>query len=655
MYSSKFKKNISNFIVIVFIISFFLYIPSVNSGGVYADEIDVSDVWAYSGVNYAIGKDSNLWGWGNNEYGQIGDGTKVAKSNPKKIMNDVQSVDTFGPYSDSTCALKKDGSFWVWGANGHDEVNGLTKAYILQPMKIMDDVQSFEATRSLGAYVIKKDGSLWGSQPGESISTTDLVKIMDDVQSITVEGDSSTAYIIKKDGSLWAFGRNDKNQLGDGTTVDRTTPVKIMDDVRSIDLDYYHTYVIKKDGSLWSWGDNEHAQLGDGTKTKKSIPVKILDNVVSVEMRYYSRVVALTDDGSLWAWGSNNWGQIGDGTTTDRLIPVKIMDDVLKTHGTSGNEYAIKRDGSLWAWGYSYDGQVGNGTTTFAIKSPVKIMEEVQSVRETSYCVYAIKKDNSLWAWGRNFYGQVGDGTRLTKTSPVKVMDDVISIDFSAEYNSCTHVMKKDGTLWAWGNNENGQVGNGEATNRFAPVTEPVQIMDNVRSFKKGYDISTYSIKNDGSLWVWGDSAVKYDEVRDDMTKYKLSPTKISFKNNNIGHPEIIPPTDNSKTKPNVGSSKDATLKKIKVSTNKLSPKFKKNKVTYKLKISKKKKSVKIIPKLSDSKATMKIKLGKGKYKSIKSIKVKLKKGKKKTVYIKVTAQNKKTTKTYKIVVSRKK
>jgi len=313
---------------------------------------------------------------------------------------------------------------------------------------------------------------------------------------------------IKKDGSLWAWGHNIDGQLGDGTTIDRSTPVKIMDNVATVSAGNAHTLAVKTDGTLWAWGSNYSGGLGDGTTTNKSKPVKIMDNVATVSAGQ-DHTLAVKTDGTLWAWGDNNWGGLGDGTTTKRSTPFKVMDNVATVSAGGYYSLAIKKDGSLWAWGCNFTGQLGDGTTIHR-STPVKIMDNVATVSAGSFHSLAIKIDGSLWAWGVNNDGELGDGTTTERSTPVMIMDSIAFICARAS----TAVIKKDNSLWAWGRAFGDHILNDTKDT-------PNKIMDNVATVSAN-ELNTLAIKTDGTLWELENASGKQTPVKIDFADIRM-------------------------------------------------------------------------------------------------------------------------------------
>ncbi|MCL1809985.1 MAG: stalk domain-containing protein [Clostridiales bacterium] len=224
-----------------------------------------------------------------------------------------------------------------------------------------------------------------------------------------------------------------------------------------------YSLAIDDDGSLWAWGNNEYGQLGVGSsdwESRKLAPVKIMDGVATVSGRE-SHSLAVKTDGSLWTWGDNTSGQLGDGTAFSSYAPVKIMDGVVAVSAGGAHSLAIKADGSLWAWGNNSSGQLGDGTSGVANSklTPVKIMDGAAAVSAGYLHNLAIKTDGSLWAWGNNEYGQIGDGSgsgsQNNKSAPVQIMAGAVSI--AAGYGHSLAATEK-GYFYVWGNADFGQL-----------------------------------------------------------------------------------------------------------------------------------------------------------------------------------------------------
>jgi len=342
------------------------------------------------------------------------------------------------------------------------------------------------ATVSAGdshSAAIRTDGSLWvwgRTYHAEAGWTIERVKIMENVAAVSA-GAGHTMF-IKNDSTLWGFGWNSKGQVGDGNVVfggggHPGTPVKIMDNVKAVSAHGNSTFAIKTDGSLWSWGENSYGELGDtGRGVTSPRPAKLMDDVVSV-----SGTMAIKTDGSLWGWGFNRYGRLANDKVGDEIYPpMKIMEDVAAVSTGNGFSVALKKDGTLWGWGVNSQGQLGSshgmGSLTDVHTTPIKIMDNVASVSAGLWHVMAIKKDGTLWSWGSNFSGELGDGTTKDRHTPVKILDNVAFVSAGSYH---TLAVKKDGTLWGWGQNFfHGQLGIGTLDgDRLTPVRITDRIM----------------------------------------------------------------------------------------------------------------------------------------------------------------------------------
>ena len=289
---------------------------------------------------------------------------------------------------------------------------------------------------------------------------------------------------IKTDGTLWTWGYNFLGRLGDNTTTNRTTPITTFaggTNWKQVSGGREHTAAIKTDGTLWSWGDNATGQLGDNTSfTQRSTPVTTFAGgtnwkQVACGMRH---TAAIKTDGTLWAWGRNQFpGRLGDNTSaSDRLTPVTTFAGGTNWKQVSAGyqqTVAIKTDGTLWTWGGNSDGQLGDNTTTGRL-TPVTTFSGGTNWKQV-FCGYshtvAIKTDGTLWTWGRNNNGQLGDNTTTSRCTPVTTFAGGTNWKQVAGGQYITAAIKTDGTLWIWGYNSYGQLGDNTSTNRTTPVT----------------------------------------------------------------------------------------------------------------------------------------------------------------------------------------
>lgn len=327
---------------------------------------------------------------------------------------------------------------------------------------------------------IKSDGTLWATgwneygQVGDGTNENKnvLTKIGkdNDWKSVTLGANLQTL-AIKKDGTLWAWGANSKGQLGDGTNIDRNVPTKIGNDTdwKYVAAGRQHSVAIKTDGTLWAWGPNNNGELGDGTYIDRNVPTKIgTDNnwqSIAAGLRY---TMALKNDGTLWTTGNNDNGQLGNGKPyikTNIFNQIGNSNDWLLISTRIYTSSAIKKDGTLWTWGDNQEGQLGNGDVDNDVTIPTQIGTDTnwKQIASGDLNSSAIKTNGTLWTWGLNDYGQLGDGTYVNKFIPTQIGSDT---NWELVYAGGGHsgALKTDGTFWAWGLNSSGQIGNGTNT-----------------------------------------------------------------------------------------------------------------------------------------------------------------------------------------------
>lgn len=286
---------------------------------------------------------------------------------------------------------------------------------------------------------------------------------------------------VKADGTLWLWGDNQIGQLGDNTRTTRSSPVQTVafgSNWKQVAIGgQYYSSAIKTDGTLWCWGNNADGQLGINSVTNLSSPQQTV--AFGTNWKQIScgstHTAAVKTDGTLWLWGSNLYGQLGDNSTTKRSSPVQTI--ALGTNwqqvscGGSSHTAAIKADGTLWSWGNNTDGQLGDNTIVKR-SSPVQTVAYGTNWKQVScgYSTFSVKTDGTLWCWGYNYFGGLGDNTTTYKSSPVQTIAYGTNWKQVACAGTYAAGIKTDGTLWTWGYNGYGNLGDNTTTNRSSPV-----------------------------------------------------------------------------------------------------------------------------------------------------------------------------------------
>jgi len=512
------------------------YVSIVNAKMYVVDTSKFVQIAAGDAHNIALKADGSLWAWGNNSYGQLGDGSTVSKITPVQIgtAKDWKSIVAGGW---QTLALKIDGSLWAWGNNNSGQLGDGSTVNKNTPVQIgtAKDWKIIAAGYN-HTIALKADGSLWawGNNnsgqlgDGSTVNKNSPLLIGSEKDWITITAGSDHTIALKADGSLWAWGANSYGQLGDGSNISKITPVQIGTAKywKTTLAGFSHTVALNIDGSLWAWGNNNSGQLGDGSMVNKNTPMRIGTakdwKSIASGVNYN---VALKADGSLWAWGANSYGQLGDGSTVNKNSPIQIgtTKDWKTIAAGSSHSIALKSDGSLRVWGSNGSGQLGDGSMVNK-NTPVQIgtVKDWKSIIAGPHTL-ALKADGSLWAWGNNTFGQLGDGSIVNKNVPVRIGKSNDWKIFNVGY-SHSAALKSDGSLWAWGNNYYGQLGDGSTVNKNSPLL--IGSEKDWITITAGSD-HTIALKVDGSLWAWG--ANYYGQLGDASTVNKSTPVQIGM------------------------------------------------------------------------------------------------------------------------------
>jgi len=338
-----------------------------------------------------------LWVWGRNNYGNLGDGTGTSTSSPIQTISGGTNWISIGAGYLTGFGIKTDGTLWGWGTQGAG-TSGLGDNTVISRYSPVQTIAG---------------GTTWKQ-----------------VDASTFTGATAT---IKTDGTLWVWGRNSTGELGDNTRIDRSSPVQTVAGGtiwKQVSVGRQHMVAVKTDGTLWTWGRNAYSQLGDGTNIDRSSPVQTVAGGSTwgeASARHSHQCAAIKTDGTLWTWGRNDNGALGDNTRIHRSSPVQTVSGGSNWQTvTCGYSVvsSIKTDGTLWTWGYNAQGQLGDNTV-IAKSSPVQTItggNDWAKISVGTRHAAAIKTNGTLWLWGQNTAGALGDNTTISKSSPVQTI-----------------------------------------------------------------------------------------------------------------------------------------------------------------------------------------------------------------------------------------
>jgi alpha-tubulin suppressor-like RCC1 family protein len=335
----------------------------------------------------------------------------------------------------------------------------------------------------------------------------------------------SIAQQIGKTPELWTWGDGANGRLGNGViTGNISTPVTTFaggTNWKQVSSGGYHTAAIKTDGTLWTWGAGSNGRLGNAQGSNRSTPVTTFAGGTNWKQvsAGYAHTAAIKTDGTLWTWGYGYFGQLGTylfPTNPIRVTPVTTFAGGTNWKQVSCGGYftaAIKTDGTLWTWGYGYFGQLGNAQTTNR-STPVTTFAGGTNWKQVScsnnsqgHHTAAIKTDGTLWTWGNSAYGRLGNAT--DEFSSILTPVTTFAGGTNWKQVSCnqhhTAAIKTDGTLWAWGNGQDGRLGNG-LVSFLDRISTPVTTFAGGTNWKQVRcgGQQTAAIKTDGTLWIWG-------------------------------------------------------------------------------------------------------------------------------------------------------
>ena len=350
--------------------------------------------------------------------------------------------------------------------------------------------------------LVKNDGTVvsWGnlSRYTDPKTANDKAKLspvmgLKNVKSIASSLGCYGSFAVLNDGTVWAWGWNIFRHFGTGSKEEyiiAPEQVKDIGDVVSVAAGVSHALALKKDGTVWSWGKNWYGQLGVGGRdieTRKSedsdYPIRVpgLPKIKQISTGYF-RSLALAEDGTVWRWGGygNSESNYPIVYEADASVQVKTPGKITAISAGGMHDVLLCEDGTIWACGYNTQRQLGtNHVFNEVLDIPVKVkgLSDVKAISAGGVFTLALKTDGTVWAWGDNEHGELGNST-IDESSKMKSLDlknepvEVSMLQNVVEISAGnTHAMAvtNDGGIWAWGGNDEGQLGDFAESKRCVP------------------------------------------------------------------------------------------------------------------------------------------------------------------------------------------
>lgn len=282
-----------------------------------------------------------------------------------------------------------------------------------------------------------------------------------------------------------------------------------------------------------NWGENNNGAIGDGTTTRRPAPTATtgqISDFVSISSGY-NNSIAIRANGTAWAWGHNSYGRLGVSDTTNRSSPTLVsggFTDWVKIDVTDSHSLGLRANGTIWSWGRNNSGGLGHGAigSAYNRSSPQSVVggfTDWADVAAGSQFSVGLRRNGTIWSWGSNSAGQLGDGTTTSSASPVSVVGGFTDWTQISSKGAHTLALRGNGALWAWGYNGSGQLGSGNTTTVSSPVSVVGGFTDWIH-LAAGSDFSL-AIRANGTLWSWGNNT--FGKLGSNSTTNRSSPGSV--------------------------------------------------------------------------------------------------------------------------------
>ncbi len=532
-------------------------IPTEVSGNLRFSMINADDG---NGNVCAITRDKELYCWGDNTYGQVGDNTIVDKNVPTQVSGNHEDWIwvTIQGY-ENACGIRgsnSQGTAWCWGDGATGKLgDGNSPTDSLVPVQVAGGFTDWTQVNSDGGGAVcglRTNGRAycWGfggnGRLGDGTTTTRTTptEVSGGYTDWTAIYGNALSCGIRGNGRAFCWGLNSNAGIGDGTTTDRWSPTEVLGgytDWNSIYAGYRGACGTRLNGTVWCWGPGGLGQMGNGTTvatTKPTTSVTDFEPAASTgcpnceDLDASAYGCSIAGNGELYCWGDNTYGQVGNGTTLDQTIPQKIA-------APSGGWTDVARDsehscgiagGRAYCWGRRQYGRIGDGGATAGNQTtPKEVSGGITNWHAISTnwghaCGRTLT--GKLYCWGNNSNGQIGDNTIVDKNTPTEVQGAFSDWSDHTSFGSHTCGIRNGGVMYCWGYNNRGQIGDGTTgVDRPAPTLVLGGFTDWYKLGRGGHE-TTCGIRTTGNAYCWGNNV--YAQMGDGTTTDASSPVEIA-------------------------------------------------------------------------------------------------------------------------------